>query len=98
VTRHVYGRQDARIGGDRDCEVWSYQLQELESMVKLNVWALADEMSAVKLRDCKNVQEYALNIQAYVNDLNIFAESSISMRPKSEHSYYLMQGIAKDHD
>jgi hypothetical protein len=52
----------------------------------------------VKLRDCENVQEYASKIQGYVNDFNLCAESSITTMPKSEHSYYLMQGIPKDDD
>jgi len=55
-------------------------------------------MSAVKLRDCENVQEYASKIQGYVNDFNLCAESSTGTMPKSEHSYYLMQGIPKDDD
>jgi len=55
-------------------------------------------MSAVKLRDCENVQEYASKIQGYVNDFNLSAESETGTMPKSEHSYYLMQGIPKDDD
>jgi hypothetical protein len=66
--------------------------------MKLNVWALGAEMSAVKLRDCENVQEYASKIKGYVNDFNLCAESSTGTMPKSEHSYYLMQGIPKDDD
>jgi hypothetical protein len=53
-------------------------------------------MSAVKLRDCENVQEYASNILGYVNDFNHCAESPTGTMPKSEHSYYLTQGIPKD--
>jgi hypothetical protein len=69
-----------------------------KSKVKLNVWALRDEMSAVKLSNCENVQEYASKFQGYVNDFNLWAESSTGTMPKSEHSYYLMQVIPKDDD
>ena len=55
-------------------------------------------MSAAKLRDCENVQEYASKIQGFVNDFNLCAESSTGTMPKSEHSYYLMQGIPEDDD
>jgi hypothetical protein len=78
--------------------LWDQLKEDYKSKVKLNVWALRDEMSAVKLRDCKNVQEYASKIQGYVNDFNLCAESSTGTMPKSEHSYDLMQGILKDDD
>jgi hypothetical protein len=59
-------------------------------------------MSAVTLRDCENVQEYAAKIQGYVNDFNLCADSASSTRsgpmPKSEHTYYLMKGVPKDDD
>jgi hypothetical protein len=55
-------------------------------------------MSAVRLSDFENVHEYASKIQGYVNDFNLCAESSTGKRPKSKHSYFLMQGIAKDDD
>jgi len=76
--------------------LWDQLKENYKSKVKLNVWALRDEMSAVKLSNCENVQEYASKIQGYVNDFNLCAESSTGTMPKSEHSYYLMQGIPKD--
>jgi len=42
--------------------LWDQLKEECEFMVKLNVWALQDDMAAVQLRDCKNVQEYVLKI------------------------------------
>jgi hypothetical protein len=68
--------------------------------VKLNVWALRDEMSAVRLGDCENVQDYASKIRGYVNDFKLCNDSSTGRVtiPKSEHSNYLMQGIPKDND
>jgi hypothetical protein len=63
--------------------------------VKLKVWALRDEMSAVKLSNCENVQKYASKIQGYGNDCNFYAESSTGTMPKSEHSYYLMHGTPR---
>ena len=62
------------------------------------MWALHDEMSAVKLSKCENVQEYTSKIQGYVIDFNLCAENSTGTMLKSEHSYYLMQGIPKDDD
>jgi hypothetical protein len=88
-----------QYGVQKDAKaLWDQLKEDYKSKVKLNVWALRDEMSAVKLRDCENVQEYASKIQGYVNDFNLCAESLTSMMPKSEHSYYLMQGIPNDDD
>jgi hypothetical protein len=77
---------------------WDQLKEDFKSKVKLNVWALRDEISAVKVRDRENVQEYASKIQGYVNDVNLCADCSTGTMPKSEHSYYLMQGIPKDDD
>jgi len=90
-----------QYGVQKDAKtLWDQLKEDYKSKMKLNVWALRDEMSAVKLRDCENVQEYASKIQGYVNDFNLCADSSTGsgMMPKSEHSYYLMQGIPKDDD
>jgi len=88
-----------QYGVQKDAKaLWDQLKEDYKSKVKLKVWALRDEMSAVKLRDCENVQEYASKIQGYVNDFNLCAESSTGTMPKSEHSYYLMQGIPKDDD
>jgi len=80
--------------------LWDQLTEDYKSKVKLNVWALREEMSAVKLSNCENVQEYASKIQGHVNDFNHCADSSTGSgtMPKSEHSYYLMQGIPKDKD
>ena len=80
--------------------LWDQLKEDYKSKVKLNVWALQDEMSAVKFRDSKNVQEYASKIQGHVNDFNLCADSSTGSgtMPKSEHCCYLMQGIPKDND
>jgi hypothetical protein len=71
--------------------LWDQLKKDYKSKVKLNVWALRDEMSAVKLRDCENVQEYASKIQGDVNDFNLCAYSDSATgsgtMPKSEHSY-----------
>jgi len=92
-----------QYGVQKDAKaLWDQLKEDYKSKVKLNVWALRDEMSAVKLRDCENVQEYASKIQGYVNDFNLCAHSDSSTgsgtMPKSEHSYYLMKGIPKDDD
>jgi len=84
--------------------LWDQLKEDYKSKVKLNVWALRDEISAVKLSDCENVQEYALKIQSYVNDFNLCADTDNSSStgsdtiPKSEHTYYLMKGVPKDDD
>jgi len=88
-----------QYGVQKDAKaLWDQVKEDYKSKVKLNVWALREEMSAVKLRDSANVQEYASKILGYVNDFNLCAESSTGTMPKSEHSYYLLQGIAKDDD
>jgi len=81
--------------------LWDQLREDYKSKVKLNVWALRDEMSAVKLSDCENVQEYSSKIQSYVNDFNLCADSDSSTggtMPKSEHTYYLMKGVPKEDD
>jgi len=90
-----------QYGVQKDAKaLWDQLKEDYKSKVKLNVWALRDEMSAVKLSNCENVQEYASKIQGYVNDFNLCADSSTGSgtMPKNEHSYYLMQGIPKDDD
>jgi hypothetical protein len=78
--------------------VWDQLKEDNKSKVRRNVWALHDKMSAVKLSNCENVQEYASRIQGYVNNFNIGEESSTGTMPMSEHSYYLILGIPKDDD
>jgi len=88
-----------QYGVQKDAKgLWDQLKDEYKLKLKLNVWALRDEMSAVKLRDCENVQEYASKIQGYVNDFNLCADSltGSGTMPKSEPSNYLMQGIPKD--
>jgi len=90
-----------QYGVQKDAKaLWDQLKEDYKSKVKLNVWALRDEMSAVKLSNCENVQEYVSKIQGQVNDFNLCADSSTGSgtMPKSEHSYYLMQGIPKDDD
>jgi len=90
-----------QYGVQKDAKaLWDQLKEDYKSQVKLNVWALRDEMSVVKLSNCENVQEYASKIQGHVNDFNLCADSSTGSgtMPKSEHSYYLMQGIPKDDD
>jgi hypothetical protein len=47
-------------------ELWDQLKEDYKSKVKLNVWALCNEMSVVKLSNCENVQEYASKIQWHV--------------------------------
>jgi len=92
-----------QFGVQKDAKaLWDQLKEDYKSKVKLNVWALRDEMSAVRLSDCENVQEYASKIQSYVNDFNLCADTDSSTgsgtMPKSEHTYYLMKGVPKDDD
>jgi len=94
-----------QYGVQKDAKaLWDQLKEDYKSKVKLNVWALRDEMSAVRLSDCENVQEYASKIQSYVNDFNLCADTDSSSStgsgtmPKSEHTYYLMKGVPKDDD
>jgi len=94
-----------QYGVQKDAKtLWDQLKEDYKSKVKLNVWALRDEMSAVRLSDCENVQEYAWKIQSYVNDFNLRADTDSSSSTgsgtmlKSEHTYYLMKGVPKDDD
>ena len=93
-----------QYGVQKDAKaLWDHLKEDYKSKVKLNVWALRDEMSAVRLSDCENVQAYASKIQSYGNDFNLCADTDSSSTgsgtmPKSEHTYYLMKGVPKDDD
>ena len=93
-----------QYGVQKDAKaLWDQLEEDYKSKVMLNVWALRDEMSAVRLSDCENAQEYTSKIQSYVNDLNLGADTDSSSTgsgtmPKSEHSYYLMKGVPKGND
>ena len=81
-----------QYGVQKDAKaLWDQLKEDSKSKVKLNVWALRDEMSAVRLSDCENVQEYTSKIQSYVNDFNLCADTDSSTgsgtMPKSEHTY-----------
>jgi hypothetical protein len=84
--------------------LWEQLKEDYKSKVKLNVSALRDEMSAVRLSDCENVQEYASKIQSYVNDFNLCADTDTSLStgsgtmPRSEHIYFLLKGIPNEDD
>jgi len=43
--------------------LWDHLKKDYKSMVKLKVWALRGEMSAVRLSDYENVQEYSGMLQ-----------------------------------
>jgi hypothetical protein len=60
-------------------------------------------MSAVRLSDSENVEEYSLKIQSYVNDFNLCADTDSSSTGsgtmlKSKHTNYLMKGVPKNDD
>jgi len=84
--------------------LWDKLKEHYKSKLKLNVLALRDEMLAVKLSDCENVQEYTSRIQSYVNDFNLCADTNSSSStgggtmPKSESTYDLMKGVPTDDD
>jgi len=79
-------------------ELWEPLMEPYKSKVKLNVISLRDEISAMKLSDCENVQEYVSMIKGYVNDFNLWADSSTHCDTmlKSEHTYYHMKVVPKD--
>jgi hypothetical protein len=79
-------------------ELWEPLMEPYKSKVKLNVISLRDEISAMKLSDCENVQEYVSMIKGYVNDFNLWADSSTRCDTmlKSEHTYYHMKVVPKD--
>jgi hypothetical protein len=59
-------------------EVWEKLKEDYKLQVKLNVWPLQDVMSAGRLSDCENVQEYTSKIQSYVNDFNLCTNTDSS--------------------
>jgi hypothetical protein len=88
-----------QYGIQKDAKVlWDQLKEDYKSKVKANVWALGDEMSAVKLRDCENAPKNSSTIKGYVNDFTLCADSSTcsGTMPKCEHSYYVIRGIPKD--
>jgi hypothetical protein len=85
-------------------ELWDQLKEDYKSKVKLNVWALRDQMSVGRLSDCENVQEYTSKMRCDVNDFNLCGDTDSSSctgsgtMPKNEHTYYLLKGIPKDDD
>jgi hypothetical protein len=76
-VQQLYGvKKDAKA-------LWDQLMEGYKLKVTLNVWVLRDEMSAVKLSNSENVQEYASKIQGYVNDFNFYAESSTGTMPRA---------------
>jgi hypothetical protein len=59
-------------------------------------------MSAMKLSNSENVQEYTSKIQSYVNDFNLCADNdsltATGMMPQSERTHYLMKRVPKNDD
>ena len=52
-----------QYGMQKDAKaLWDQLKEDYKSKLKLNVWDLRDEMSAVKLSNCENVQEYSSKI------------------------------------
>jgi hypothetical protein len=87
-----------QFGVQNDANALRDQLKkDFKAKGNLNVWALRDEMSAVKLSNCENVQEYTSKIQSYANGFNLCADTNSSTgrgtMPQSKHSNYLMKGI-----
>jgi hypothetical protein len=82
--------------------LWNKLKENYKSNVKLNIPALQDERSAMRLREYENVQDYASKILSYVNHFNHCADTnswtSSGTMPKSKHTYYLMKGVPMDHD
>jgi hypothetical protein len=71
--------------------LWAQLKEDYASKVKLNVCALRDEISAVQLGDCDNMQDDASKIKVYMNNFNLSADSDISTgeggtMPHSEHT------------
>ena len=93
-----------QYGVQKDAKaLWDQLKEDYRSNVKMNVWSLRDEMSAVRLCECENVQEYTSKIQSYVNHFNLCADTDSSSTgsgkmPKSEHTHCLMKGVPKDDD
>jgi len=70
--------------------LWDELKEDYKSKVKPNVLTLRDEMSAVRLGYCENVQEHASKIQGYVSDFNLCADSDSSTGTiPSERAYLL---------
>ena len=82
--------------------LWDPLNKDYKSKVKLNVCALRNKMSAVKLSNGEIVQEYTLMIRSSVNEFNLCANTDSSTgtgtMPKSNHTYYLMNGVPMDDD
>jgi len=64
--------------------LWDQLKEDWKSMVKLTIWALWDTMSAVKLRDSENVQQYTVIFQGYGIDITLSAESLACPMPTSK--------------
>jgi len=76
--------------------LWDQYMEGYKSKVKLSVWAFLDGMSAERLANCENVQEYELTIKGYMSISNCWANSDSSMYGggtmlNSKYTYFLLK-------
>jgi len=70
----------------------SDQLKKYKSNIRLYFGNLQDDISAVTLRDGKNVDKWILMIKEYENKVKLLVGSLTSTILKFEHSNYLILG------
>lgn len=96
--------QPKLYGVQKDAQVlWDMLKEDSKSKMMMNVWDWQDTISAVRLSDCENVQEYSSKIQSNVRDFNLCTRANSSSTGsgkmlKSKHIYYLMKGVEMDND
>lgn len=77
--------------------MWAQLKEDNKSKVTLTIKVQQDDISDMRLSDSKTVQEYALQIQGYMNnfDLSVGLDSSTGSGgtiPTSKHTYYVTKG------
>lgn len=77
-------------------KLWHQPNETHKFNMKLIISSLQDDISAVKLRDCKNVHKCTSQMQGYLNGMFLGMESSTATIPTGEYSNSISKCTSKN--
>jgi len=86
--------------------LWEKLATAYKAKLKFNVVQIREELLGIRLKDCDDVETYALRIDQKVKDYNLCSEPSTSdattrtlaKMTDEEHVFYLLRGIPRNDD
>jgi len=90
--------------------LWEMLASVYKSQLRFNIFEIRADLGSIKLQDCRDVDNYALQIDQKVKDYNLWAGPSttdtdatdtdsaktIAKMSEQEHIFYLLCGIARN--